>query len=225
MALPSLDPVETRILGCLLEKERLTPENYPLSLNGLLAACNQTTNRDPILALDDKSVDAAVTSLREKKLATMVWAAGSRVQKFRHNLLDHFDLDRSETAVMCVLLLRGPQTPGELRARCERLHPFASLDEVQVKLDELGAGDYPLVRVLPQQPGQKERRYIQLLGSESSAATGGDDSTEARRPVSLAATAAEHPTRLDLVEQELTRVRDELQRLEGEFAAFRKQFE
>src|SRR5438067_5136609 len=117
MASFSLSPLETRILGCLIEKERITPENYPLSLNSLSAACNQSTNRDPVTAFDEKSVEQGLNTLRQKKLVTAVFGAGSRVQKYRHNLLDHFALSPQELALLCVLILRGPQTPGELRAR------------------------------------------------------------------------------------------------------------
>src|SRR5437764_948872 len=112
-----LSSVETRTLGCLLEKERITPENYPLSLHSLTVACNQSTNREPVVGYDEKTVERALDSLREKKLATVIWGAGARVQKYRHNLLDVYTLDKREAALLCVLMLRGAQTPGELRAR------------------------------------------------------------------------------------------------------------
>ena len=135
--MPSLNlaPLEARILGCLLEKERTTPESYPLSLNGLVAACNQTTNREPVTAYDEKTVEDGIVALREKKLVTVVFGSGSRVQKYRHNLPEHFELDRPDIAVMCVLLLRGPQTAGELRSRTERLFHFASLAELETCLE------------------------------------------------------------------------------------------
>src|SRR5260370_29673370 len=135
-----LSPVETRILGCLLEKERLTPENYPLSLHGLTAACNQSTNRDPVTAYDERTVDAGLTALREDKLATLIHAAGARVQKYRHNLANHYELQPREVALLCTLLLRGPQTLGELRARTERMHSFGTLEEVEPALAELAGG-------------------------------------------------------------------------------------
>ena len=166
MASLDLPPVEARILGCLLEKERTTPENYPLSLNGLVAACNQMTNRDPVTAHDEKTIEAGIEGLRDKKLVTVVFGAGSRVQKYRHNLLEHFELNRRDVAVMAVLLLRGPQTAGELRSRTERLFLFATLVELEGCLDGLGRGDSPLIKLLPQQPGQKERRYVQLFSAE-----------------------------------------------------------
>src|SRR5678815_4307059 len=129
-----LTAVETRVLGCLLEKERITPENYPLSLHSLAAACNQSTNREPVVSYDEKTVEAALDGLRGKKLATMIWAAGARVQKFRHNFLDFYSLNPGDIALLCVLLLRGAQTPGELRARAERLHRFENVEEVELSL-------------------------------------------------------------------------------------------
>ena len=149
-----LSPVETRVLGCLLEKERVTPENYPMSLHALTAACNQATAREPVTAYDEKTVEAALDGLREKKLATVIWGAGARVQKYRHNLLDEYTLDRREVALMCVLMLRGAQTPGELRQRTERLHSFADTREVEECLHGLEKGAAPLVRILAPRPGQ-----------------------------------------------------------------------
>lgn len=220
MAHFELSPVETRILGCLLEKERLTPENYPLSPNGLTAACNQSTNRDPVMALDERTVEEGVNGLREKKLAMLVHQAGARVQKYRHTLPDHYDLSAKEVAVLCVLMLRGPQTPGELRARTERMHPFGSIEEVEACLTELARGDDPLVRVLPPRPGQKERRFVQLLSGEPSEAdTNAFAAQEATSP--KAGTGA----RVEALEQEVTALRSELQQLREEFAAFKKQFE
>lgn len=220
----NLNPVETRILGCLLEKERTTPENYPLSLNGLTLACNQATNRDPVVSFDEKLVETGVNSLREKKLATVVFGAGSRVQKYRHNLPDHYNFDARDTAILCVLLLRGPQTPGELRARTERMNGFASLEEVESCLDELGKGDAPLVKVLPARPGQKERRYVQLFSAESllSDPTGeSSPSVTTGEPAAVAAPGS----RVDALEKELAGLKAELQQLREEFSVFRRQFD
>lgn len=214
-----LTAVETRILGCLLEKERTTPENYPLSLHGLTAACNQTTGRDPVLSLDEKTVENGVNSLREKKLATMVFGSGSRVQKYRHNLPDHFELDRRDFAILCVLLLRGPQTPGELRARTERLCAFGSLEEVEACLAELGRGDSPLVRALPARPGQKELRFAQLLSG------GPDTDTSPLTVKNVTCDAPPPPDRVDILEKEIAALRNELAVLREEFAEFRRQFE
>lgn len=162
----NLTAVETRILGCLLEKEHTTPENYPLSLNSLALACNQSTNRDPVVAYDEKTVENGVNTMREKKLATVVFGAGSRVQKYRHNLLDHYTLERKDLAVLCVLLLRGPQTPGELRGRTERMYRFDELSDVQTVLQRLMTREPALVKVLPRQPGTKEPRYAHLLSGD-----------------------------------------------------------
>ena len=214
-----LPPVEARILGCLLEKERTTPENYPLSLNALILACNQTTNRDPVTAYDEKTIEAGISGLRERKLVTVIFGAGSRVQKYRHDLSAHFDLDRRDFAVLCVLLLRGPQTAGELRSRTERLYHFPTLEDLESCLDGLAQGDSPLIRLLPQQPGQKERRYIHLL---SPAPEGGWQSASAPEP---ALHAPKSDSRLEALETELSALRQELAELKSQFADFRKQFE
>ncbi len=131
-----LDAVEARILVCLLEKERLTPENYPLSLHSLTAACNQSSNREPVVGYDEKTVETGLYTLREKKLASLIHAAGARVQKYRHNLPDLYELTAGETALLCVLLLRGPQTPGELRTRTERAYRFERIEEVEAALED-----------------------------------------------------------------------------------------
>jgi uncharacterized protein len=211
-----LDLAETRILGCLLEKERLTPENYPISLNGLTAACNQSTNRDPVLTLEERVVEAGIIGLREKRLATMIHSSGARVQKYRHNLPDHYDLQPREVALLCVLLLRGPQTPGELRARTERMAAYPSIEAVESALRDLAGGDDPLVRMLPARPGQKENRYVQLLSGEPVEPPPGESQVTIGAPRS---------SRTEAIESELAALRAELQQLREEFASFRKQFE
>ena len=218
----NLSAVETRILGCLLEKERTTPENYPLSLNGLALACNQSTNRDPVVAYDEKTVENGVNAMREKKLATVVFGAGSRVQKYRHNLLDHYTLERKDLAVLCVLLLRGPQTPGELRSRAERLYGFPSIEEVESTLEALGKDTSPLVRILPARPGQKERRYTQLFSDESVlAAYDSSPSSQSFEPVPRVIPES----RLDALDKEVAALKEDVRQLREEFAAFRRQFE
>ena len=223
MTLFSLTPAETRILGCLLEKERITPENYPLSLNSLIAACNQSTNRDPITAYDARTVETGLDGLRQKKLAVMIMSAGSRVAKFRHELLNHFDLSPREVALLCALLLRGPQTLGELRNRTERMQFFDSLEQVESFLADLARGESPLVRVLPARPGQKESRYVQLLSGEpimpESEPIQENDSppTEAR--------SAMDTSRLEAVEKQVAELKAELRDLREELLSFRKQFE
>jgi uncharacterized protein len=157
-----------------------------------------------------------VNALREKKLATVIFGAGSRVQKYRHKLLEHYTLDPREVAVLCVLLLRGPQTPGELRTRTERMFAFRTLEDVQARLDDLARGDAPLVQVLPARPGQKERRYLQLL----SAPLPESDLTAANDPPIVPA-----QTRLDALASEVAALKVEVATLREEFAAFRRQFE
>ena len=207
-----LNALETRVLGCLLEKERLTPENYPLSLNAVTMACNQSTNREPATSFDEQTVQGGLDSLREKRLATMISGTGMRVVKFRHRLPEHYDLQPPEAALLCVLLLRGAQTAGELRQRCERLHSFATLETVQQSLDELAREERSLVSLLPARPGQKERRYIQRLSSALVFAEPAADSTEPAIPA------------LPLAER-VTALESEVQRLRAELEAFRKQFE
>ena len=220
MASLDLTPVEARILGCLLEKERTVPENYPLSLNSLISACNQTTNREPVTAYDEQTVEAGISGLREKKLVTVVFGGGSRVQKYRHNLPEHYDLDRRDGAVMTVLLLRGPQTAGELRSRTERMFHFASLEELESCLEGLGRGDSPLIKLLPQQPGQKERRYIHLFSPEPE---GGWQPPSQDAPPTPRPSRA--PSRLDALEAEVAALRDEMADLKTRFTDFKKQFE
>jgi len=216
-----LNAVETRILGCLLEKERMTPENYPLSLNSITLACNQSTNRDPVTSYDEKTVEEGLNELRDKKLAMVLFGAGSRVQKYRHRLPDHYELEPKEIGLLCVLLLRGPQTLGEVRTRSERFFNFASLDAVRECLDGLAKPGTDLVRLLPQQPGQKEQRYTQLL-SEASVLE--SYSSTAAAPVE-SATSGSLRERVETLEKEVGDLKADLQRVREELAAFRKQFE
>jgi len=160
-----LRPEEIRVLGCLMEKQRTTPDQYPLSLNALRLACNQSTNRDPVVNYDEDVIRDATTRLQRRGLARLASGAGSRSAKFRHLLAEHLPLDDGEHAVMCVLMLRGPQTPGELKQRTERMHPFVELAGVDEALERLIARD--LVARLPRRPGQKEERYAQLLGEDA----------------------------------------------------------
>jgi len=170
MRLPrELDPIEIRVLGCLLEKERTTPDGYPLSLNALTAACNQKSNRDPVMQLTGSEVESVLARLRSEVL---VWPEeGARTQKWTHNLDRKWALSPAAMALMTVLMLRGAQTPGELRARTERMHPFGSSAEVENALVGLTEGDEPLVVHLARQPGQKEARWTHLVGGEPDAAT------------------------------------------------------
>ena len=159
-----LTAAEIRVLGCLLEKQRTTPDTYPLTLNALRAACNQSTNRDPVVAYDEATIRDAVTRLARRRWARLASGAGSRASKYRHLLDEALTSAPDELAVLCVLMLRGPQTPGELKARTERLHPFADLAAVHATLDRLIARE--LVEQLPRRPGQKEERYAHRLADD-----------------------------------------------------------
>src|SRR6202011_2752069 len=152
--------IETRVLGSLVEKDITTPDYYPLSLNALVNACNQKNNRDPVMMLDEGSVRTALSSLQEKRLAGPASGADSRVTKYEHRLQEVFNFDRREIAVVCVLLLRGPQTPGELRSRTDRMYHFEALDDVVSTLDRLNQREPPLSAILNRQPGTKESRYM-----------------------------------------------------------------
>jgi uncharacterized protein YceH (UPF0502 family) len=213
-----LSPVETRILGCLLEKERTTPEAYPLTLNSLTAAANQTTNRDPVMSLDSKDVELALDELRAKKLAAMIMMAGSRVQKYRHQLPDHYDLSPAETAILCVLMLRGAQTVGELKTRTDRIYGFADTVELEKCLSDLAEGSDPLVRQLPPQPGQKGVRWVQLISGEP------DPEILMPRSAPVTVVPGGH-SRVDKLEEEVLALRKELAALREEFTEFRRQFE
>lgn len=158
-----LAPEEVRVLGCLIEKEATTPDTYPLTLNALRNACNQSTSRDPVVSYDDHTVERALATLRARGLTRIVHSTSNRAAKYRHVVPDVLDLDPAGVAVLSVLMLRGPQTVGELKGRTERQHSFDSLDETAAVLDQLAARERPLVRHLPRQPGQKDARWIQLL--------------------------------------------------------------
>src|SRR5438046_3014415 len=161
-----LNEVECRVLGALVEKEAATPEYYPLSLNALVNACNQKSNRDPVMNLDEAAVREALHSLEGQSLVRSVSPADTRVTKYEHRLQEAYNFYRHEIAILCLLLLRGPQTPGELRSRSERLHTFDDLGAVQWSLQHLMKREPPLVKPLPRQPGTKETRYGHLLSGD-----------------------------------------------------------
>jgi uncharacterized protein len=165
-----LSAIETRVLGSLIEKEITTPEYYPLSLNALVNACNQKNNREPVMSLEEDSVRQALHRLEEEKLAGPARSADGRVTKYEHWTQEAFNFTRGEIAVLCVLLLRGPQTPGELRSRTERMYSFAELSDVLSVLQRLSQRDTPLVKMLPRQPGTKEARYTHLLSGDAESA-------------------------------------------------------
>jgi uncharacterized protein len=194
-----LSPAETRVLGCLLEKQRTTPDAYPLSLNALRLACNQSTNRDPVVEYDDAIIRDALHRLERRGYARLASGAGSRAAKYRHLLADALPMSSAEQAVLCVLMLRGPQTPGELKQRTERMHAFADLAGVHETLAELIERE--LVERLERRPGHKEERYAHLLQAHDESSGRAHESSEraheprAERPplaVGLAAGAGEH---------------------------------
>ena len=221
-----LNEVECRVLGSLIEKEITTPEYYPLSLNALVNACNQKSNRDPVMNLDEAAVRQALHSLDGESLVRYVSAADSRVTKYEHRLQEAFNFYRYEVAILCVLLLRGPQTPGELRGRAERMHPFDDLGAVQSSLQHLMKREPPLVKVLPRQPGTKEARYVHLLSGD----VGEWDAKSVAEPQLPPASA--DGERITHLEKEVAALRNdvadsqkEIADLRKEFAQFRKQFE
>jgi len=212
-----LDDAEVRILGCLIEKELTTPEYYPLSLNSLTNACNQKSNRSPVVSFDEADVAQGLESLQAKSLARKTLTAGSRVTKYLHTILDRFDLSRQEIGILCELMLRGPQTMGELRTHAERMSPFESLEEVEKKLQALMDYDPVLVIKLPREAGRKECRHMHLFSSIP-AHDSSEVSTE-QAPPQL--TVQE---RLNWLEEENSRLRSELEELKQAFAEFKSQF-
>ena len=218
-----LDAVETRVLGSLMEKEATTPDYYPQSLNALVNACNQKNNRDPVMTLDEASVRQALDSLQQKRLAGPTSSADSRVTKYEHRAHEVFNFTRGESAILGVLLLRGPQTPGELRTRTERIHRFAHLDEVLSALQRLIQRDPPLARILPRQPGTKESRYLHLLSGDIEEV--GDASGMERSPSPATASSSAEAARVTRLEQEVGDLRQQVADLKQEMERFRRQFE
>ena len=215
---PVLSSVEARVLGALVEKDITTPDYYPLSLNGLINACNQKSNRDPVMNLDENTVRDALLSLNQKGLAGVVSSADSRVPKYEHRLQEVFNLPRAETALLCVLLLRGAQTPGELRGRSERMHRFEELADVHSALQRLAQRGEPLVRVLPRQPGTKEARYAHLLSGEVEIAE-----PSAQEPASLEIST--DGQRIARLESEVDSLKTEIAELKKDLREFQKRFE
>jgi uncharacterized protein len=214
-----LNEVEARVVGALLEKETTTPDYYPLSLNALVNACNQKSNRDPVMNLDEDSVGSALRALHDRSLARSVSAADSRVTKYEHRLQEAFNFDRREAAIFCELLLRGAQTPGELRSRAERMHHFDDLSEVQSALQRLMSRQPPLVKVLARQPGTKESRYVHLLSGDVEPAI----SLGARE--APAVSGRENADKVSRLESEVAELREDIADLKRQFAALRKQAE
>lgn len=215
--LPVLSEVECRVVGALVEKDITTPDYYPLSLNALVNACNQKNNREPVMSVDENTVRDALRSLQEKRLAGPAGGADSRVTKYEHRIQEVFNFTRAETAIMDVLLLRGPQTPGELRGRTERMYRFEELADVQSTLQKLMQREFPLVKMLPRQPGTKESRYAHLLS--------GDVEGYVAPPETASVQSAQDDERVARLETEVAELRREVADLKQQMESFRKQFE
>jgi uncharacterized protein len=213
-----LDAVAVRVLGSLIEKEITTPDNYPLSLNALMAACNQTSNRDPVLELDESAISRSVNDLRQRSLVRGIQRSDSRVTKFQHLLAEKMRLDAPELAVMCVLMLRGPQTGGEIKTRAARMFEFADLSQLEATLEGLISREpSALVVRLPRRQGQKEQRYAHLLSGEAEA----ELAAESER----GAPAAPQAERLEALEHAVNALRAEVVDLRAQLAEFRREFQ
>ena len=212
-----LNPAEARVLGALIEKDITTPDYYPLSLNALINACNQKNNREPVTNLDEETVRLALRNLSDKRLAGPASGADGRVTKYEHRVQEVFNFTRQETALICVLMLRGPQTPGELRGRTERMYQFEHLDDVLSGLQQLMRRDPPLAKALGRRPGTKEVRYAHLLSGD----------VEAWEPPAETASSSgsADAERLIQLEEQVAALRNEVAELKQQMADFRKQFE
>jgi uncharacterized protein len=213
-----LNPAEARVLGALVEKDITTPDYYPLSLNALINACNQKNNREPVTNFDEETVRLALRNLSDKRLAGPASGADGRVTKYEHRMQEVFNFTRQETALICVLLLRGPQTPGELRGRAERMYQFEQLDDVLSGLQQLMRREPPLAKALGRRPGTKEIRYAHLLSGDVEAWEPPAETT------SFSAGSAD-AERLIQLEEQVAALRNEVADLKQQMAEFRKQFE
>jgi uncharacterized protein len=218
-----LTSTEVRVLGALVEKEITTPEYYPLSLNALVNACNQKSNREPVMNLDEDSVRKALRSLTDQSLARSA-SGDSRVPKFEHRLNELYNFHRHEIAVLDVLMLRGPQTPGELRTRAERMYAFEDLEAVHSALNLLMRREPPLVKVLTRQPGTKESRFMHLLSGDVAPEPQSAGPIESLEAASDAVSTRDRE-RIEQLESEVADLRRELETLREQFASFQKQFQ
>lgn len=216
-----LTATEIRTLGSLIEKSITTPDYYPLTLNALTAACNQKSNRDPVVGFDEKTVVKALDNLRDRKLVWMLTAAGNRVPKYEHRAAEGLSLTAPELAVLCTLMLRGPQTVGEIKSRTQRLHDFQELEAVEAVLAQLLNRDGPTgVAKLPRQPGRKEPRYMHRLAGEPEVASTPD--TVHAEPARL--DVEQDNERITALERDAAALREQLVRLRQDFESFREQF-
>jgi uncharacterized protein len=214
-----LTETEVRVLGALIEKDITTPEYYPLSLNALVNACNQKTNRDPVMQLNEDGVRDALEGLQQQRMAGPARGADSRVTKFEQRLQEVFNFTRAEIAVLCVLLLRGPQTPGELRGRAERLHRFETLEDMQSALQKLMQREPALAKILPRQPGTKESRYAHLLAGDVL------EAEPAFPPSAAGERAPADAKRIDRLEEQVDELRREVSEVKDQMEKFRRQFD
>ncbi len=205
--LPQLSPAEQRVLGTLLEKSKTTPDYYPMTVNALTAGCNQKSSRRPVTDYDESTVVSTINSLKTQGLVNTAVGGGSRVLKYKHNFSVRFTLSDAEEAILCLLLLRGPQTPGELNTNSGRLHEFSSLEAVLETLTALSSAELPFVKELPRQAGEKEARYIHLFGDVATQ----DDEQPADVPAGL--TVADLEMRISVLEQEMAALKEKLAEL------------
>ena len=212
-----LNDVECRVLGCLIEKENTTPDYYPLTLNALTNACNQKTNRDPVTDYSEETIEEALDSLRDKNLVYVFYGSGSRTAKYKHLTERFFELELSEIAVLCVLLLRGSQTLGELNQRTTRIYEFSGLDEVNQTIENLIKREEPIAAKLPKQPGQKEVRYAHLLSGEI-------DTENLSSTVQTNSVKAKDE-QIEKLEERIETLENQLQEFQASFEEFKKQFE
>jgi uncharacterized protein YceH (UPF0502 family) len=217
-----LSAVEVRVLGALVEKDITTPEYYPLSLNALINACNQKSNREPVVTLDEDAVRKALRSLTDQYVVRSA-SGDSRVAKYEHRLNELYNFHRHEIAVLCVLMLRGPQTPGELRTRAERMYAFEDLEAVHSALNMLMRREPPLVKVLPRQAGTKESRFMHLLSGDVAVETVAEGAESAA--VDNGAVSTRDRERIEQLEADVSQLRRELETLREQFASFQRQFQ
>lgn len=216
-----LNDIEVRILGCLIEKENTTPDYYPLTLNSLVSACNQKSNRNPIVSYDETTVVRGLDGLQDKGFSEKIYKADSRVPKYQHLFTKKFNLSRSEIAVLCVLMLRGPQTAGEIRGRSERIYKFDGLNEVDEAINSLTHKEQPMLTKLPRQPGRKESRYMHLLAGEP-------DITEHDKNIADEAATLQvrsENERIAVLENEMAALRRDFDNLKKEFMDLKSQFD
>jgi len=216
-----MNAIEVRVIGSLIEKQMATPEYYPLTLNALVNACNQLTGREPVVSYDERTVARALEHLREKQLVWQVATAGGRVPKYEHRLSEKFNLAEQETAVLAVLMLRGPQTVGEIKGRTGRMYEFAELSEVEMTLESLATAEPPLVARLPRQPGTKESRYAHLFAGEVHV----EEQAVAPRAEAAVLDVRAENERVARLESDVADLRQQLADLQQQFLDFKRQFD